>query len=456
MTILWAEQALTGEGWQNNVRIGIDQVGRIDSIETDTKPSGYRAKVVLPAPANLHSHGFQRAVAGLTERRSHDARDNFWTWRTLIYKFLDQLQPDDIQAITAYAQMEMLESGFASVAEFHYVHHQSGGVQYQNIAELSERVIAAAEETGIGLTLLPVFYQYSGCGKQELQPEQLRFGNDPDSYSRLHEKAALAIADLSQDSQIGLAVHSMRAVDPEGMIAVKSMAPRSVMHMHVAEQVKEVEEIKSHYGVRPIEWLLENVGLDENWCLVHATHMTEQETLDLSKTGAVAGLCPITESNLGDGVFNGQSYFKRDGKFGIGTDSNIRISLCEELRTLEYSQRLKHTARAVLAKASRSTGRSLYDAISLGGSRALRRDSGSLQTGMFADILILDSDRVDLVDRVGDDLLDCFIFAGGNEMVSEVWSAGRRVVKEGQHVHHSKITQRYLATIKKLNLSISS
>ena len=454
MTTLWAEQALIGKGWQNNVRVEINQIGRIEYIEADAKPAGHRVKVILPAPANLHSHGFQRAVAGLTERRSHISRDNFWTWRVLIYKFLGQLQPEDIQAITAYAQMEMLESGFASVAEFHYVHQQPGGVHYQNIAELSERVIAAAEETGIGLTLLPVFYQYSGCGKQQLQPEQLRFGNSLDSYSRLFEQASLAIADLSADSQIGLAVHSMRAVDPEGMNLVRSIAPQSVFHIHVAEQVKEVDEIESHYGVRPVEWLLENLGVNEKWCLVHATHMTEQETLNLSKTGAVAGLCPITESNLGDGVFNGQAYLRWDGKFGIGTDSNIRISLCEELRMLEYSQRLKHKARAVLSKSGMSTGRSLFDAITLGGSQALMRNSGTLQAGMFADILVLDTDCVDLVDRVDDDILDCFIFAGNNDMVSEVWSAGRQVIKEGQHIHHSEITQRYLATIKQLNLSL--
>ncbi len=452
MTTLWAEQALTDQGWQKNVRIDINQVGRIESIQAGAEPTGNRVKIALPAPANLHSHGFQRAVAGLTERRSLHLNDDFWTWRVLIYKFLNQIQPVDIQAITAYAQMEMLESGFASVAEFHYVHHQSDGIHYQDIAELSNRIVEAAKESGIGLTLLPVFYQYSGCGKQPLLREQRRFGNDLDGYAKLFERASHSIEYALSDSQIGLAVHSMRAVDTEGMHSVRSIAPHSVMHIHVAEQIREVEEIEIHYGVRPVEWLLKNAGLNENWCLVHATHMTEHETLELAESGAVAGLCPITESNLGDGVFNGRTYFESGGRFGIGTDSNIRISLNEELRTLEYSQRQSHQARAVLGEPGMSTGRSLYDAIVQGGAQALMRDSGSLQPGKLADILIPDADCVDLTDRVNDDILDCFIFAGNDHMISEVWSAGRQVVKEGRHIRHSEITQRYLSVVKQLDL----
>ena len=454
MTTLWAEQALTEQGWQRSVRIEINESGQIDSMEADAAPQGHLVKIILPAPANVHSHGFQRAVAGLTERRTLDTNDNFWTWRALIYKFLDQLRPEDIQSITAYAQMEMLESGFASVAEFHYVHHQPGGIPYQNIAELSERIIVAAKETGIGLTLLPVFYQYSGCGKQALKEEQLRFGNSQDDYLRLFEQASRAIAMLPTDSRIGVAVHSLRAVDPEGMKFATSIAPQSAFHIHVAEQIKEVQEFESYYGVRPVEWLLENADLDGRWCLIHATHMTNHETMRLSKCGTVTGLCPITEANLGDGIFNGVLYAREGGKYGIGTDSNIRVSLCEELRMLEYSQRLRDQTRAVLAKPGMSSGRTLFDGITKGGAQALMRESGSLKPNNYADFLVLDADSFDLAGRVHDDILDCFIFAGDNHMVSEVWSAGRQLVTEGRHVRRLEIAQRYLETKNRIDVSL--
>ena len=453
MTTIWAKQALTASGWQNNIRIDIDERGRIELLQSGAEPQGHCVKILLPAPGNVHSHGFQRAMAGRTEHRSPGQQDNFWTWRLLIYKFLEQLSPEDIQSITAYAQMEMLESGFASVAEFHYVHHQPRGVPYQNIAELSERIIAAAAETGIGLTLLPVYYQYGGCGKRKLSTEQLRFGNNQNSYLKLFEKASRAIAELPPDSRIGSAVHSLRAVDADGLDFATSVAPQSVFHIHVAEQTKEIEEFESYNGVRPVEWLLDNANLDDRWCLVHATQMTKQETLNLAKSGAVVGLCPITESNLGDGIFNGDLYASKGGKFGIGTDSNVRVSLCEELRTLEYSQRLKEHARAVLADPGMSTGRALYDTITEGSAQALLRDIGLLAEGNYADLLVLDADSVDIADRVHDDILDSFIFSGDNHMVSEVWSAGRHVVSEGRHFRRSEITQRYLATIDCLDMS---
>ena len=245
----------------------------------------------------------------------------------------------------------------------------------------------------------------------------------------------------------------MRAVDADGLDFATSVAPQSVCHIHVAEQAKEIEEFESYNGVLPVEWLLDNANLDDRWCLVHATQMTKQETLNLAKSGAVVGLCPITESNLGDGIFNGELYASKGGKFGIGTDSNVRVSLCEELRTLEYSQRLKEHARAVLADPGMSTGRALYDTITEGSAQALLRDIGLLTERSYADLLVLDADSVDIADRVDDDILDSFIFSGDNHMVSEVWSAGRHVVSEGRHFRRSEITQRYLATIDCLDMS---
>ena len=451
MTKIWAKQALTAEGWKSDVAITIDNAGKIAAVDNNSVPSGHQVGFALPAPANLHSHGFQRALAGLTEARSRDNPfDSFWTWRKLMYEFINLLQPEDIEAITAFAQMEMLESGFASVAEFHYVHHNAGGRPYDDVAELSNRIIAAADQSGIGLTLLPVFYQYGGCGKKELQSQQHRFANDLDSYTKLFEDISQAITELSPDSKMGIAAHSLRAVDPIDLIELSRHKPKLPFHVHVAEQSKEIEEFQTYFGARPVEWLVQNADLDETWCLIHATHMTQCETRDLANSGAVAGLCPITEANLGDGIFNGVEFVRQGGKFGIGTDSNVNISLCEELRTLEYSQRLQHQERSVLAQPGISSGRALFDSVSVGGNSALKRGAGALQPGRIADILVLDEESIELTGLSGDTVLDAFVFTGDSRMVSEVWSAGRHVVKDGKHINHHEIQTNFKKVLSHL------
>ena len=455
MNIIWAKQALTRQGWQSNVRIAVNEAGMIDSVSCNTAPCGKRVDIALPAPCNLHSHGFQRALAGLTERRSEIGADSFWTWRKLMYAFIEQLTPEDIAAITAYAQLEMLESGFAAVAEFHYVHHHSDGKRYGDLAELSNRIIAATDISGIGLTLLPVFYQYGGCGKRNPLPQQSRFINSMDTYLKLFEQAAQALKGLPADCRMGMAVHSLRAVDPADVVALHSVHPNMRFHIHVAEQLSEIKEFQSVFGLRPVEWLNRNAELNETWCLVHATHMTETETLELAKSGAVVGLCPITEANLGDGIFNAVDYVKDQGRYGVGTDSNIRISLCEELRTLEYSQRLKHRQRVVLANPGESCGRELFDAALLGGSLALARLTGVLEPGYLADVLALDGQSELLSDCKGDEILDCFIFAGDNHLVTDVWSAGRHVVRDGRHVNRQKIEAQYIDTKAQLTKRLS-
>ena len=448
MKILWADQALTADGWQRGVRVEIASDGRIDTVVPDAVDQGYRVGILLPAPVNLHSHAFQRAMAGLAERRGPDPRDSFWTWRRLMYRFLDRLGPEEIESIAAFVQMQMLEAGFAAVAEFHYVHHQPGGAPYDCLAELSHRIVAAASETGVGLTLLPVLYQHGGCGGKPLQYGQLRFGNPPDRFARLCEEAGAAVHALAGDARAGVAVHSLRAVDPQGLAFAAALAPQAPLHIHAAEQSAEVEEVEACLGARPVEWLLANVGVDERWCLVHATHMTSHETAALAGSGAVAGLCPITEASLGDGIFDGARYQMQGGTFGVGSDSNIRISLAEELRMLEYSQRLRDRARAVLARPGRSTGRTLFDAATRGGARAAMRDAGVLVPGRLADLVALDGEAADLAEKQGDALLDSFIFAGGDRMVTDLWSAGRHMVKDGRHVRHDEITRRYIHTLR--------
>ena len=454
MEVLWAEQALAADGWRRDVRVELDGDGRIAALDSGRPPQGYRVGILLPAPVNLHSHAFQRAMAGLTEQRGPDPRDSFWTWRRLMYRFLEQIGPEEFEAITAFAQMQMLEAGFAAVVEFHYVHHQPGGTSYDRLAELSGRVVAAASDTGIGLTLLPVLYRYGGCGGKPLQPGQLRFGNSPDRFAQLREEAGAVVRALGADARMGVAIHSLRAVDPEGLAFAAELAPRDPLHVHAAEQTAEVEEVEVWLGARPVEWLLANAGVDDRWCLVHATHMTSRETAALAGSGAVAGLCPVTEASLGDGIFDGVSYCRHGGRFGVGTDSNIRISLAEELRMLEYSQRLRDRARAVLARSGVSTGRTLFEAAARGGAQAGMRDAGTMAPGRLADLVALDSRAADLVGKQGDTLLDSFVFAAGDGPITDLWSAGRHVVKDGRHVRREAIARDYVRALDALKAAL--
>lgn len=447
MQILWAQQALTPTGWQNAVAVEIGPDGRITRVTPGSAPLGQQVAQLLPAPVNLHSHAFQRAMAGLTERRGPSSTDSFWTWRRLMFRFLDQLTPDDVQTITAFVQMEMLEAGYASVAEFHYLHHQPGGAPYANLAEMSERIVAAAAETGIGLTLLPVLYTCGGCDGRALDPGQIRFGNDIIRFARLVEGAEAALSALPRDAGAGLAPHSLRAVAPADLIEVARLRPDAPLHMHLAEQIPEVAEVEAAWGARPVTWLLDQVEVTGRWCLVHCTQMTPAETLRLARSGAVAGLCPITESNLGDGIFDAVRYLGAQGAFGIGSDSNIRIALAEEMRTLDHSQRLRDHSRAALATADRSTGRVIYDGALSGGAQAAGRKSGVIAPGAWADLLALDGAHPDLVRANGDTVLDAWAFAGDDRMVRDVWSAGRHMVQGGRHLCHDQITRRYLDTM---------
>ncbi|MFK7862058.1 MAG: formimidoylglutamate deiminase [Granulosicoccus sp.] len=452
MKVIRAKQALLPIGWVNDVAVGVGDDGRIAFVEESraVEDDEHKAGVLLPAPVNVHSHAFQRAMAGLTEARGPDPSDSFWTWRRLMYRFLDLLTPDHVEAITAFVQMEMLEAGFATNVEFHYLHHQRGGSPYDNPAELSERIVAATETTGMGLTLLPVHYQFGGCDQRPLTDGQRRFGTNIDSFSGLWVDASQSVKRLPDDARIGVAPHSLRAVSPESLSSLLTLAPNAPFHMHLAEQLAEVSEVQTSWGARPVEWLLDHAEVDERWCLIHCTQMLPHETEALARTGAVAGLCPMTESSLGDGIFDGVSYLNSAGRIAIGSDSNIRISLSEELRTLDYSQRLRDHSRAALATADYSTGRRLFDAIVAGGARAAGRNSGKIEAGQWADLLTLDGEHPDLESRGGDTLLDTFVFAGDDRMVQDVWSAGRHRVTSGRHVSRDKIVERYRRTMRAL------
>ena len=446
MTILHAATALLPGGWARDVRIRIE-AGRIVEV-TSGVAAGALHRCILPAPVNLHSHMFQRAMAGLTEAR-RAGQDSFWTWRSLMYRFLDRLTPEDVEAIAAHVMMEMAEAGYAGVAEFHYLHHAPGGQAYDNPAEMAARIVAAADQTGLGLTLLPVLYQRGGCNGRALSAGQLRFGCDADRFMALHQAAGRM---LTGDAVIGVAPHSLRAVGPEGL-ALAAGLPGPV-HLHVAEQQAEVAEVQAAYGARPVEWLLAHAAVDARWCLIHATQMLPAETLAMASSGAVAGLCPITEANLGDGIFDGARYLSAGGRFGVGSDSNVRISLTEELRLLEYSQRFATHGRAVLATEAQSTGRVLFEGACLGGAQAAGRASGAIAVGNWADLLALDTDTADFDGLTGDTILDTHIFAGDDRSVTDLWSAGRHIVKQGRHVARDAVVLRYRAAMQRLRASL--
>jgi len=446
MTILHAATALLPDGWARDVRIRID-AGRIAEVTAGALAAGDIRRCILPAPVNLHSHMFQRAMAGLTEGRTA-GQDSFWTWRSLMYRFLDQLSPDDVQAIAAQVMMEMAEAGYAGVAEFHYLHHAPGGHVYDAVAEMAAQVVAAADAAGLGLTLLPVLYERGGCDGRALSAGQMRFGNDPERFGRLWQASARAVAGLPADSGIGVAPHSLRAVSAGGLAMAAGMP--GPVHIHVAEQVAEVAEVEAALGARPVAWLLDHAPVDARWCLIHATQMQPAETVAMARSGAVAGLCPITEANLGDGIFDGARYLAAGGRFGVGSDSNVRISLTEELRLLEYSQRLALRGRAVLATDGRSTGRVLLDGACAGGAQAAGRGAGGIAVGMWADLLALDTDTADFDGRTGDAILDTHIFAGDDRSVTDLWSAGRHIVQGGRHRAREAISARYRATMRRL------
>ncbi|MGH1416800.1 MAG: formimidoylglutamate deiminase [Pelagimonas sp.] len=453
-TTVWAKTALVGNEWQSNVQLTLS-MGKITRIIANAPAdghlaNGHQAALLLPAPANGHSHGFQRAMAGLSEARGPSGQDSFWTWRQLMFRFLDHLTPLQVQAITAYAQMEMLEAGFGASVEFHYLHHQPSGQPYDDLAELSARIIAAADISGIGLTLLPVMYQYGGCDGRALGRGQRRFGNDLDRYSQLMSAVRNAVRMLPDDCQTGTAPHSLRAVAARDVQAIAELAQGGPVHMHLAEQLPEVAEVQAAYGARPVEWALDNLPIGPNWSLIHLTQMTPQETCDMAQTGAVAGLCPLTEASLGDGIFDGVRWFENGGRMAIGSDSNIRISLAEELRQLDTSQRLRDHSRAALATRQLSTGRRIFQAAAAGGAQAAGRGSGRIEVGAWADLLALDMSHPDLADLSPNTALDTFVFAGGNDMVRDVWSAGRHVVQDRQHIARDAITAAYRKAIKPL------
>jgi formiminoglutamate deiminase len=444
MTALWFEAALTETGWASGVRLTVEN-GRIADVQVGTQPQAgdERGAIGVPGVGNLHSHAFQRAMAGLAETRSPGG-DDFWSWREVMYHFVGSLTPDDVEAIAAQTFAEMVATGFTRVGEFHYLHNDIDGKSYANPAEMAVRIVAAAAEAGIGLTLLPVFYAHGGFGGEAPAPRQARFVSSIGGFGEILAAASEALASRP-DSRLGVAPHSLRAATPDELTAVVALAPDGPVHIHVAEQTTEVEACLTWSGARPVEWLLANADVDARWCLVHATHMNEAESVALALSGAVAGLCPITEANLGDGLFPARSYLKAGGAFGVGSDSNVRIDLAEELRLFEYGQRLAGRSRGVTG-----SGAELFKGALAGGGQALGETVVGLAAGAGADVIELDSEHPSLCGREGGSLLDSWIFAAGEGAVKTVWRRGERLVEGGRHVRGEAIARRYRAVLKRI------
>jgi formiminoglutamate deiminase len=446
---LWFAWAWLADGWQSDVAITIDQAGIITAVATGAGQGGCDIVpgLAMPGLANLHSHGFQRAMAGLAERGNRPGED-FWSWRHVMYQVVNALDSDAIEAVTAMAYVEMLQAGFTTVGEFHYVHHDTTGAPYAARAELAGRIIAAAQHTGIGLTLLPCLYSAGGIGRAA-EPGQRRFINDIDAFLRLHDDTATLLRAAMPNAALGVAPHSLRAARPEDIATIGRVVPTGPIHIHAAEQRIEVDDCVAALGATPVAWLLDHAGIDRRWCLIHATHMTPDETSRLAASGAVAGLCPLTEADLGDGIFAGPAFLQAGGRFGIGSDSLIRIDAAEELRQFDTSQRLRDQRRVVLSPHG-SAGETLLRGALAGGAQAMAQPIGALAPGHRADIVVLDHSGSDLAALPAARWLDHFVFVGGSKLIDRVYANGRLVVSNGRHHAHGAVAERFRTVLRQL------
>ena len=448
----WCERALLPGGWAHRVLITVDN-GWIVDVDVGTEPSrdSWHLGTALPGMPNTHSHAFQRAMAGLAEYRVRE-RDSFWTWRETMYRFANRITPDDQRHIAAQLYVDMLKAGYTTVTEFHYLHHAPGGSPYDRISEMSQAAIDGAELAGINLTHLPVLYMTGGFDSRELAGEQRRFGNTIDSYLELLSEVVFRCA-ASEKRQAGLALHSLRAVPADAIQAalehMDGALPDLPVHIHIAEQTAEVDDCVTARGQRPVEWLLDNCAVDDRWCLVHATHLNDAEIRDLARSRATVGLCPTTEANLGDGVFPLPAFLGHGGSVSVGSDSNTSVSLIEELRWLEYAQRLTTRSRNVVAgRSDKHSGQRLFELCLEGGRSAAGQPTGRIEVGCRADLLVVDGNAIP---HAADDfVLDRIVFGCDRSPFSDVMVAGRWLVQDFQHAAEVQLRQHYEDTLRQL------
>lgn len=447
----YAERALLTSGWADNVLFSVKD-GQFLSFEADSKPMPdchLLSGPVLPTVANVHSHAFQRVMAGAAEV-SLNPNDSFWSWRDLMYKIVQKLTPDDARVIATQLNIDMLKAGYTQVGEFHYLHHSIGGQHYNQLSEMSSQMIAAANDSGIGLTLLPVLYSHSGFGGQAPNAGQARFIHSTDSYLALHQECHDQLVNHPRH-KLGICFHSLRAVTkPQIDTVLHSLAKDCPVHIHIAEQQKEVKDCINWSSQRPVEWLNNEIGLDERWCLVHATHLDDKELNAIATSKAIAGLCPTTEANLGDGIFPAVEFEKAQGRWGIGSDSHVSLSIVEELRTLEYGQRLRDQQRNRLHRpAQNSVGDNLFQQAVLGGNQACDVTLG-LTEGNRADFMVLDSANPFVAASESKDLLNRWLFATNENLVKDVFVAGNHTIKNFHHALEESSRTGFTQVIKKV------
>jgi formimidoylglutamate deiminase len=454
---LFAQHARLADGWRRNVLLQWDASGTLTAVTPDSVAPGgvqYAAGPVVAGMPNLHSHAFQRAMAGLTEYRANPA-DSFWSWRELMYRFAARITPESIGAIAQWLYIEMLKAGYTSVCEFHYVHHAPDGQRYANPAEMAERVVDAAQAAGIGTTMLPVLYQYSGFGALEPRADQARFIHTPESL--LASLATLRDARPENGAlRYGVAPHSLRAVSAASLTrllaGLDASFPGAPVHIHIAEQTGEVDSCVATEGSRPVRWLLDRFDVDSRWCLVHATHVDANEVQSMAASGAIAGLCPTTEANLGDGIFPAHDFLAAKGRFGIGSDSHIAVDWRSELRLLEYGQRLLRRERNVLASSNAvHVADHLFDSAAGGGAAATGRAVGVLEAGRRADWIVLDPDHPAIAGHGCEAWLSGVVFCEhGESPVLDVSVGGVKVVEARRHRDEELAFRRYRATLEGL------
>ena len=437
---IFAKRILLADGWAENQTITLEE-GIIKAIESGELTNVEKVGTVIPGMVNCHSHAFQRAFAGFSEQGS-EGQDSFWTWRKIMYKFLGQLTAENAQVIATQLYIEMLKMGYTRVAEFHYLHHDINGNPYDELATMAKAIFNAAKLSGIGLTILPVLYRYSGFSQQAATEGQQRFINSTEQFNQLVSDC-FELSENYVNTNVGIAPHSLRAVNLSSLTCavdhVRSLDVQAPIHIHIAEQQKEVEDCLAHYGKRPVQWLLDNVAMDKYWCLIHATHINDQERQGIIDSEAIAGICPTTEANLGDGIFPTTEFLAGKGTFAIGSDSHISVNPVEELRWLEYAQRLIKQQRAILANEQQmSVGQNLWQQAAAGGAQSTNSNTGELAIGKQADLLVLDDDKLALFAHDEQHLLDSIIFATQTNVIKDVMVNGQWVIKSGAHAEEQK------------------
>ena len=468
---LYAENILLADGWASQQTITIEN-GLITAITSGKDPQAEIVDgAVIPGMVNCHSHAFQRAFAGFSEQGS-EGQDSFWTWRKVMYKFLAQLTCEDAQVIAKQLYIEMLKMGYTRVAEFHYLHHDidgsvhcsendseknshSGSTSCSGLATMAKAIFQAAKESGIGLTLLPVLYQHAGFGEKKPNDGQKRFINSSEQFNWLVSDC-FALSEEFINTNIGIAPHSLRAVDKNSLIKavthVRSLDSKAPIHIHIAEQQQEVSDCLAHYNKRPVQWLLDNIELDSQWCLIHATHIDAKERQGIIAKQAIAGICPTTEANLGDGIFPTTEFLAQGGTFAIGSDSHISVNPIEELRWLEYAQRLIKQQRAILATTEQaSVGQNLWQKAALGGAQSTNSNTGCLAVGKQADLLVLDHNQTQLFASSKQHLLDSVIFASQQNLVADVMVNGQWVIRNKQHAEQQESAENFAKLLTKLS-----